>query len=81
MAWAVTIVKNIELQIGRTGVITPVAILEAVEVAGTTVSRATLHNLDEIERLDVRIGDTVIIEKAGDIIPKIVNTKKLKGKA
>ena len=67
-----TIVKNIELQVGRTGVITPVAILEPVEIAGTTVARASLHNEDEIKRLDVRIGDTVIVEKAGDIIPKIV---------
>ncbi len=67
-----TILKDIHLQIGRTGVITPVAILDPVDVAGTTVSRASLHNEDEIKRLDVRIGDTVIIEKAGDIIPKVV---------
>jgi len=71
-----TIVKNIELQVGRTGVITPVAILEPVEVAGTTVARASLHNEDEIKRLDVRIGDTVIIEKAGDIIPKVISVLK-----
>lgn len=67
-----TILRDIHLQIGRTGVITPVAVLDPVEVAGTTVSRATLHNQDEIDRLDVRIGDTIIIEKAGDIIPKVV---------
>jgi len=67
-----TIVRGITLQVGRTGVITPVAELDAVSVAGTTVRRATLHNAEEIERLDVRIGDTVIIEKAGDIIPKVI---------
>ena len=67
-----TIIKNIELQVGRTGVITPVAILEPTEVAGSIVSKASLHNADEIERLDVRINDTVIIEKAGDIIPKVI---------
>ncbi len=67
-----TILKDIHLQIGRTGVITPVAILKPVEIAGTIVSRASLHNEDEIKRLDARIGDTVIIEKAGDIIPKVV---------
>lgn len=67
-----TVVRDIVFQIGRTGVITPVAELEPVSVAGTTVSRATLHNEDEIRRLDVRVGDTVIIEKAGDIIPKVV---------
>jgi len=67
-----TVVEDIVLQIGRTGVLTPVAHLKPVLVAGSTVSRATLHNEDEIERLDVRIGDTVIIQKAGDIIPDIV---------
>ena len=68
-----TVVEDIVLQIGRTGVLTPVAHLRPVLVAGSTVSRATLHNEDEIERLDVRVGDTVVLQKAGDIIPDIVN--------
>jgi len=69
-----TKVLGITVQIGRTGALTPVAELEPVRLAETTVSRASLHNFDEIERLDVRIGDTVIIKKAGDIIPKVIRS-------
>ncbi|MDT2048540.1 NAD-dependent DNA ligase LigA [Priestia flexa] len=69
----VTTLKNIELTVGRTGVITPTAILEPVQVAGTTVQRASLHNEDLIREKDIRIGDQVVIKKAGDIIPEVVN--------
>ncbi|MEN6624658.1 MAG: NAD-dependent DNA ligase LigA [Candidatus Sumerlaeia bacterium] len=69
---AQTRLNNIEISVGRTGVATPVAILEPVLLAGTTISRATLHNADEIERRDIRVGDQVIIEKGGDVIPKVV---------
>jgi DNA ligase (NAD+) len=69
---ATTIVKDIKINVGRTGVLTPLAIFEPTSVAGSTVSKATLHNMDQIGRLDLRIGDTVVIEKAGDVIPKVV---------
>jgi len=69
---ATTIVQDIKINVGRTGVLTPLAIFEPTLVAGSRVSKATLHNMDQIERLDLRIGDTVVIEKAGDVIPKVV---------
>ncbi len=71
-----TVLRDIVFQVGRTGVVTPVAHLEPALIAGTTVSRATLHNEDQIRELDVRIGDTVIVQKAGDIIPEIVQVVK-----
>ena len=67
-----TLLKDITVQVGRTGVLTPVAELEPVFVSGTTVARATLHNEEEIQRKDIRIGDTVVVEKAGEIIPAVV---------
>lgn len=75
---ATTRLLDIKVQVGRTGTLTPVAVLEPVFLAGTTISRATLHNEDEIRRKDVRIGDTVIIEKGGDIIPQVVAVIKSK---
>ena len=73
---ATTVVEEIVFQVGRTGVVTPVANLKPVVIAGTTVSRATLHNEDQIKHLDVRIDDTVVVQKAGDIIPEIVQVVK-----
>jgi DNA ligase (NAD+) len=67
-----TVLEDIIIQVGRTGVLTPVAVLRPVLVAGSTVARATLHNIDEINKKDIRIGDTVVIRKAGDVIPEVV---------
>jgi len=74
---ATTTINDITLQVGRLGTITPVAELEAVELAGTTVKRASLHNEDEIQRKDIRIGDTVVVEKAGEIIPQVISVVDL----
>ncbi|HRV19945.1 MAG TPA: NAD-dependent DNA ligase LigA [Anaerohalosphaeraceae bacterium] len=72
---AETVVESISVQVGKTGILTPVANLKPVKLAGTTVKRASLHNFDLLQKLDVRCGDTVIIEKAGEIIPQVVDVK------
>jgi len=73
---ATTKILGIQVQIGRTGAVTPVALLRPVQVAGVTISRATLHNEDELQRLGVKIGDTVVVERAGDVIPAVVQVLK-----
>lgn len=75
---AETVLEDIKVQVGRTGVLTPVAHLKPVQLSGTTVSRASLHNQDEIERLDARVGDHVLIEKSGEIIPQVISVLKEK---
>lgn len=64
--------REIRIQVGRTGVLTPVAEFDPVTVAGSTIARATLHNIDEIRRKNVRVGDTIVVHKAGDVIPEVV---------
>ena len=73
---ATTKVLDIIIQVGRTGVLTPVAVLDAVDINGVNVTRATLHNEDEIRRLDIRMGDTVIVQRAGDVIPDVMSVFK-----
>ena len=75
---ATTKIKNILIQVGRTGALTPVAVLEPVKLSGITISRSTLHNEDEIKKKDIRIGDTVLIERSGDVIPRVVSVMKEK---
>jgi DNA ligase (NAD+) len=75
---ATTRINDIVIQVGRTGALTPVAILEPVKLSGITISRSTLHNEDEINKKDIRIGDTVLIERSGDVIPKVVSVLKKK---
>ena len=76
----ITVIKDIVVRVGRTGAVTPVAIMEPVKVDGVTITQATLHNQDEIKRKDVRIGDTVIVQRAGDVIPEVVCVVKEKRK-
>lgn len=73
---AATIIRDIRIQVGRTGALTPVAVLEPVKLSGITISRSTLHNEDEIKKKDIRIGDTVLIERSGDVIPRVVSVMK-----
>lgn len=73
-----TKLKDIICQVGRTGAITPMAILEPVKVAGSTISKTTLHNEDFIKEKDIRVGDTIVVQKAGDVIPEILEVKRKK---